>query len=211
MTGRADGKRRYRSPRRAQQAADTRAAVLDAASALFSSRGWSATSVREIAGAAGVSVETVYATYGSKITLLLAAVDAGVVGDLDPVALADRPEFTALGSGSISDRIAAGARLMATIYRRTAGLYLALREAAATDREAAARLADLEQRQRDDFARGLHLAIGRTVDERELEGLWAVGSVEVYRLLTGSCGWSDEQYEAWLADVLVRLLPELDA
>jgi hypothetical protein len=31
--------------------------------------------------------------------------------------------------------------------------------------------------------------------------------VEVYWLLTGSCGWTPEEYEAWLAGAIVKLLP----
>src|SRR5829696_4529614 len=75
-TGQAPPRRRaYRSPRRQQQAAETRAAVLAAAVQLFGERGWAATGMREVARAAGVSVETVYAGFGSKSDLLLAALD----------------------------------------------------------------------------------------------------------------------------------------
>src|SRR5215207_4504963 len=79
-TGQAPPRRRaYRSPRRQQQAAETRAAVLAAAVQLFGERGWAATGMREVARAAGVSVETVYAGFGSKSDLLMAALDvAGV-------------------------------------------------------------------------------------------------------------------------------------
>ncbi|MGH3179671.1 MAG: TetR/AcrR family transcriptional regulator, partial [Streptosporangiaceae bacterium] len=40
---------------------------------------------REVARAAGVSVETVYASFRSKGDLLLAAIDVAVVGDAAPV------------------------------------------------------------------------------------------------------------------------------
>ena len=65
--------RTYRSPRRAMQAQQTRVAVLGACRALFGERGWAATGVRDIAGEAGVSVETVYATLGGKVALLTEA------------------------------------------------------------------------------------------------------------------------------------------
>ena len=54
------------------------AAVLAACRALFSERGWAATGVRDVATAAGVSVETVYATLGGKVALLTAALDNGL-------------------------------------------------------------------------------------------------------------------------------------
>lgn len=202
--------RSYHSPRRAQQAAETRAAVLRAATDLFSEHGWGATAMRDVAEAAGVSVETVYAAYGSKSGLLLAAVEVGVVGDLDPVALADRPEFAALGAGPGAERAAALARLATEIHRRTAALGLALREAATTDDDAAARLQTLEEQRRTDLGRALDLVAGRRLNGQEQDGLWAIGAAEVYRLLTETCGWTDRQYETWIADLLVRLLEPKD-
>lgn len=208
--GAAAGSRRYRSPRRAQQAAETRAAVLAAATERFSDAGWAATSVRDIAEAAGVSVETIYATYGSKIALLLAAVETRVVGDLDPLPLADRPEFAALAGGAPRDRALAVARLVTDIHRRSGGLQLALREAAASDAEARARLEALEAQRRADVGRALELVAGGPVPERTCDGLWAIGTVEVYAKLTGARGWDDEQYQAWVADAVVRLLEPKD-
>jgi len=96
----ARARRAYRSPRREQQAAETRAMVVAAAARLFGERGWAGTGMRDVARAAGVSVETVYASFRSKADLLLAAIDVAVVGDAAPVPLDQRPEFAALGSGT---------------------------------------------------------------------------------------------------------------
>ncbi|NLV55713.1 MAG: helix-turn-helix transcriptional regulator, partial [Acidimicrobiales bacterium] len=53
---RTDGERRtYRSPRREQQARETREALLTAATTLFTTRGWAATGMRDIAREAGVA------------------------------------------------------------------------------------------------------------------------------------------------------------
>ena len=93
-------KRSYRSPRRVEQAAQTRAAVLEAATRLFAERGWAGTGMRDVAREAGVAVETVYANFRSKPELLIAAVDVSVVGDDAPVALADREVFLVLGHGT---------------------------------------------------------------------------------------------------------------
>lgn len=67
--------------------------MLTAATELFSTQGWAVTSVRDVANAAGISVETVYSALGSKILLLLARVDVDVVGDDTGLALAERSEF----------------------------------------------------------------------------------------------------------------------
>lgn len=207
---RAAPPRRYHSPRRAQQAAETRQAVLSAATELFSTRGWAATSVREVAAAAGVSVETVYAGYGSKVELLLAAVDVGVVGDGEQVALVDRPEFASLASGPLSERVAAAARLTAAVNLRTAALHRALREAAGQDpANAGARLRRLEEDRRATVEQGLARVTGRPVMAEERDGVWALTSAEVFSLLTEVSGWAIERYEAWVGDAVLRLLGDL--
>jgi AcrR family transcriptional regulator len=206
----AGARRAYRSPRREQQAAETRAMVVAAAARLFGERGWAATGMRDVARAAGVSVETVYASFGSKSDLLLAAIDLAVVGDAAPVRVNQRPEFAALGSGTRRQRARAAARLVAGINQRTAGVVLALKEAAASDPELAGRLREREQRRRINVEQGMTLAAGRTVTPEEADGLWAVLAVEVYQLLTGLRGWTPQQYEDWLAGVIDRLLPGPD-
>jgi AcrR family transcriptional regulator len=198
--------RAYRSTLRARQAAQTREAILAAATELFATQGWAGTAMRDIADAAGVSVETVYSSQGSKIALLLAAVDAAVVGDLEDVGLADRPEFAAVASGSRGDRAAALAALGAGIQRRTVGLHLALREAAAADAVAADRLAELEERRRADIGQALALVAGRPVTDEERDGLWAITGAEVYDALTRRSGWTEHDFQTWAADVIVRLL-----
>jgi AcrR family transcriptional regulator len=206
----ARGRRAYRSPRREQQAAETRAMVVAAAARLFGERGWAATGMRDVARAAGVSVETVYASFGSKADLLLAAIDLAVVGDAAPVPVNQRPEFAALGSGTRRQRVRAAARLVAGINQRTAGVVLALKEAAGSDPELAGRLREREQRRRVNVEQGMTLAAGRTVTAEQADGLWAVLAVEVYQLLTGLRGWTPQQYEDWLAGVIDRLVPGPD-
>jgi AcrR family transcriptional regulator len=194
--------RAYKSPRRQQQAAETKATVLDAARALFSERGWSGTGMRDVATAAGVAVETVYALFGSKPDLFQAAFDAAVTGDLRAVAVADRPEFLALGEMRPREAARAVARMLGRVHRDAAGLEQALREAAASDPNLGRLLAENEERRRSDVARGLELVIGRRPNPAERDGVWALGSFEVYDLLVQRSGWSPRRYEEWLADVL---------
>ena len=82
-----------------------------------------------------------------------------------------------------------------------------MREAAASDPEAARRLREAELRQRADVEEGAALMVGRSIGAREAHGLWAVMDVEVYRLLTDLSGWTPAEYEAWLAAVIEKLLP----
>ncbi|WP_114723599.1 TetR/AcrR family transcriptional regulator [Rhodococcus sp. AG1013] len=197
--------RQYDSTLRRRQAEETRRRILDAATALFSDRGWSA-GMRDIASAAGVSFETVYANFGSKPGLLNQVLDVAVVGDDQPVALIDRPEFAALAHGTHRERAAAAASLVTGINGRTMGLMRALREASAVAPALASRLEDERRRQRMTVQVAGALMTGRDLSSTESDGLWAVITVEVYELLTGGAGWSPGQYEDWLAGAITRLL-----
>src|SRR3954453_18554187 len=84
--------RGYRSPTRAEAARATRQQVLRAAYALFSEHGYPRTTLAEIAAAAGVSVETVYKTFGNKRSLLKELADVTVGGDDEQVEVLERPD-----------------------------------------------------------------------------------------------------------------------
>ena len=200
-------RRTYQSARRQQQAVTTRAEVVDAALLLFAERGWAGTGMRDVAREAGVSVETVYANFRSKSDLLMAAINVGVVGDAEPVPLADRPEFVAIAQGGRQARARAAAHLVTEILQRNGSMIRVLREAAASDPEAARLLRQGELQQRADVEHAASLIAGRPVPTRECQGLWAVMDVEVFRLLTDVSGWTPDEYESWLADVIDKLMP----
>ena len=198
--------RRYDAPRRRRQAAETRATVLAAAHRSFVEHGWAATGVRDVARAAGVSVKTVYDTFGSKADLFKTVVDVAIVGDDEPVAMMQRPEFDDLRRGATRDRVAAGARLAAAVNQRTCDLMRVWRAAADTDPELASGLDEGLARQRETATTGVGLAVDGDLEPREAEGLWALHSTEVYWLLVRQAGWGDAEYERWLADAALRLL-----
>ena len=62
-TAAAKTSRRYESPIRAKRAQETRGALMDAASRLFTTRGWAASGMRDVAEEAGVATETVYSHF----------------------------------------------------------------------------------------------------------------------------------------------------
>lgn len=203
---RAAARREYHSPLRRSQAEQTRAAVLYAATRLFSEHGWAGTGVRDIATEAGVSVETVYAAVGTKAQVLKQALDVAIVGDDEPVDLTARPEFQTMSTGDLRTRVAAAAELSATVNERTVGLLRALREAAAREPALAARLEEARSGHRATVRAGATLIAGRAVEGTEADGLWAVLSPEMFELLTGSAGWSMQQYRRWLAGAMESLL-----
>src|SRR6478672_5536731 len=101
-------RRRYSSPLRAAQADRTRAQVLAAAATCFEESGWAGTTVAAIAERAGVAVETIYSGFGSKKAVLRQVIDVAVVGDSEPVPLAEREVFTRLAEGPRDARMDAG-------------------------------------------------------------------------------------------------------
>src|SRR5258708_3142778 len=73
----AHTRRRYNAPRRREAAQTTRRAIVAAATRLFVERGYAATNMAAIAEAAGVSHETVHATFGPKPALFRHLVELG--------------------------------------------------------------------------------------------------------------------------------------
>jgi AcrR family transcriptional regulator len=198
--------RRYRSPLREQRAAETRQSLLAAAYRLFVANGWQGTGMREVAAEAGVATETLYAHFSSKRALLQAVVNVSLAGDDAPVAVADRPEFKAMGRGSVRDRTAAAARLLTAIYGRTAAISKVIRQAAGSDADMAEELRATRERQRSDVAASVELILEREATPMERDGLWAVTSPDVYCLLVDDSGFTPEQYEQWMSEALERLM-----
>jgi AcrR family transcriptional regulator len=200
-------RRTYQSPLRAQRSAETRRAVVQAARELFLANGWAATGMRDIASAAGVALETVYSHFASKPGVLRAVADVAVVGDDDDVALADRPEFAAIGTGPRSARVAAAAKLLTAVQVRTAAITELLQQAAPGDEEIAEMLRSTRDRRRHDVATAIQLAIGRPPTPSERDGVWAITGPEVYLLLVEGSGWTPEQYETWITATLDAVVP----
>ena len=83
-------KRRYDSPRRREQAAETRRQILAASQRLFERDGYAATSVAAIAAEAGVALKTVYVAFGTKSGVLRALWNVLLRGDDENAPIAER-------------------------------------------------------------------------------------------------------------------------
>ena len=203
-------KRTYYSPRRQEQARETRQKVLAAAERLFAAHGYVATTLPSIAREAGVSPATVTVAFGTKPALLDALIKSTVRGDDTPAPVADRAWWREMLHEPDSRRqLALFAAIGRRIHERTTDIAEIVRGAAAADPEIAAmRRALSESRLQDtrEVAESLAgkgaLAPGITLDQAA-DQLWAVGSSEIYRMLVVDRGWSPEQYERWLASSLI--------
>ena len=211
------GKRRYNSARRQAQAAQTRRQIVDAAGRLFAEHGYAGTTIELLARSAGVAVETVYATFGTKRAILAHLVDVSVGGDEAPVALLNRPEPQAtLHEHDQRRQVRMFAHGISQIMGRMSPIFEILRVAAKTEPDIAALLQRLLQ-QRMEGMTAFVQAVGRNgalrsgVDEGvAAETVWALTSAEMYRLLTVDRAWSGDQYERWLGDTLTTLLLPAD-
>jgi AcrR family transcriptional regulator len=210
---RAGDRRTYDSPRRRGQALATRRAILDAARGLFVDAGYVATTIDAVAARAGVSSETVYATFGNKRSLLSHSVDVSIAGDDAPVPILERSWAREMREETDPQRrlriLARNGRL---ILERTAPIYEVLRGAASADpqiaslleRNKAQRFAGQRELLRV-LAEGFPLRDGLAV-KTAVDILFAIGSPETYRLLRVDRGWSADRFEDWYADALTRLL-----
>jgi AcrR family transcriptional regulator len=204
-------KRRYRSPRRDEQARETRLRIIAAARALFVTRGYVRTTLADAAREAGVAVETVYATFGNKATLLRQAWYVDFRGDEGDVPLFERAEMQAiLEEPDLATRMRRHAAFVARTNRRMGPLTAALEGAAASESTAAEMLAEFSNRRLDVATKIAKdtAATGRlAVTEAECRDvLFATMDGSLWRRLAGERGWSDERYADWLGSLWVAVL-----
>src|SRR3954452_13905939 len=108
--------------------------VCEAAHRLFTTKGYVATSIEDIATEAGVARPTVFSAVGPKDAILKAVVDQAMAGDEQPVPVADRPWFTdALQEPDGLRATRLHVRNIAHIVQRVAPLLRVLETAAAVD------------------------------------------------------------------------------
>jgi AcrR family transcriptional regulator len=213
MTRATGVKRPYQSPLRQAQARTTRAAVIGAAARLFAGHGYVATSIDDIAAAAGVSRATVFSSVGGKPVLLKTAFDVAIVGDDEPVSLPDRPRSKAIREEPDQRRyLALYAALVTEMWVRLGGIYEAVRGAASADPEAR-ELWETHQAQRragaanvvGDLLRKGSLREG--LEERAAADIvWVLNDPGLYHQLVDRQGWTPERFQEWLAESMDRLL-----
>jgi AcrR family transcriptional regulator len=210
--------RTYDNAARQAQSEETRQRILDAARQLMIARGYRATTVAEVARKAAVHVDTVYELVGRKPVLLRELIELALSGTGAPVAAEEREYVKAIRAEPDPARkltIYAGA--VREIQARMAPLFMALRDASATEPEAREVWREVSDRRAANMRKLAHeleaaggLRAGLSVDEAA-DVLWATNSAELYVMLTVERGWPPDRYEQWLADTWCRLLLSIDA
>jgi len=197
-------KRKYESEHRAAQAQLTRAEIAHAARRLFVAKGWAATTVRDVAATAGVSVPTVYAAYGGKPGLAQALVDSAVL-DAGRSRQLDELESAATPADQLAVMVAFDRRL----FERAGDVIALAREAGRTDPELAELYEDGRRGAdavRDQVFRSWPDGALRTDVPTAIDVYAALCTIDVFTTLTTERGWPPDRVEQWWHGVLVREL-----
>ncbi|SHN24220.1 TetR/AcrR family transcriptional regulator [Cryptosporangium aurantiacum] len=203
--------RRYVSPRRQEQARQTRRAILDAAAKLFVDPGYAATPLTAVAAQAGVAVQTVYAVFGNKRQLLSDLVDVTLVGDDERVAMAERSFVADIRAlTGLRAKLTRYARHLAETHARQVHVMLALAGAATADADAAM----IWRKNLEDRRRGMEMfaadlaATGEVLvsQDRAADVLWLAQDIRNYDWLVRERGWPVERFERWFVDSVAAVL-----
>jgi AcrR family transcriptional regulator len=208
-----DVKRIYNNASRRAGSDETRTRIVDAARSVFTTRGYRATTLAEIARTAGVHVDTIYELVGRKPALLRELIERAISGTDRPVDPRDRGYVKDIqAEPDPARKLAIYAAAVGDIQSRMAPLLLALRDAATTEPEAREvwdEVSDRRARNMRDLVRGLGpegtLRAGVSIDEAA-DVIWATAAAEFFVLLTAERGWTVDAYQRWLADTWCRLL-----
>jgi AcrR family transcriptional regulator len=196
--------RKYNSPLRAKRAAETRARILDAAVARFGELGYAGTTLRDIARAAGISIDSVQAQ-GSKAEIFLAAFDMALVGEDQAFPLREQPALRdVFAAESLEEYLAGFCAFVAESSRRSVGLWVAFIGASASDSQLAEAYAAKMSAMRAESAANVRFIVskGWVSPPRDAgvlaDELWATAHGAQYDALVRYAGWSEERYLAWL-------------
>ena len=219
MTGSTQSPRSYDNRGRADQARRNRLEVLNAARRLFLEQGYAATTIAAIAREAGVSPEMVYKSFGTKAAVAKAAYDVTLVGDDEPIPMAQRPEFLAiLDEPTAQGKLRRHAALSRLLCERVGPLGAALIAAARSGSDPA--LTEFAQTIGQERLIGAGMFVAHLKEtgclrpgldpDKARDIIWTLNSLAVYELLIVDRGWTHDEYESWLAASLVSALAPLE-
>ena len=199
--------------RREQKARATRRTVLRAAERLFVADGYGATTIQAIADEADVAVQTVYAIFGNKRSVLAELVDVAIAGDDAEIVVNAREWMRPVWEApTAADRLRAYAAAVRRIMDGAGDVFAVVDAAATTDPDVV-ELAETTERRRRTGAASVVEAVRSVGDlrpeltpARATDVLWLLNSPAVYAQLVRRSGWTPEEYETWLADAMVREL-----
>lgn len=198
--------RPYRSTLRDERAQETRRRIRDSAHELFTSQGFSDTTIAQIAAEAGVSTQTIYSVFGSK---------AAIVGEMLRV-LEEAPERAEILAEMLAEPDPhRQLRLFVSMHRKMFEHGAPIVRAAMVARsepDVAAMAERGDANRRSGTSRLVAMwsnkgALRHGLDPDDAaERLWLLSSAEQFLIAMDGLGWSPDRYENWLGDLLEREL-----
>ncbi len=200
-------KRSYNSAARHAQAAQTRAWILTAAKNLFECDGFEHVTIEKIAQAANVSIPTIYSLFQSKRGVLRALMDEAFPSD----------QFNALVEQSIqekspTERLAISAKIARQMYDAERAQMSIFQGAAILAPE----FKELEKEREIRRYKRQEMTIQAMVKDNSLakelsvikarDILWAFTGRDIYRMFVIEQGWTSDEYEEWLTQLLIKTL-----
>ncbi len=190
-------------PSRRERARATRLRMTRAAYQLFTERGYAATTMADIAQAAGVAVQTVYFTFHTKTELLQRVYELAVLGEGEPVPPQARPWWSAaMTAERLDDALRHVVTGASEILARAAALDEVVRAASADPDTDRVRRFN-EQLRRDGYADMIN-RLGERFGLRS--GVSTAEATDLLLLLLGprtyvtlvlEDGWSEQRYRDW--------------
>ncbi len=205
-------KRIYISETRNAQAKETRERILLSAKKLLQLEGFEFMTVEKLAKAAKVSAPTIYSLFKSKRGVMLALMDESFPLD----------RYTALleelkSKNLAKDRLAIAAKITREMYDAERAQIDIFRGAVVLAPEFKELEKEREQRryQRQEESTKITMEDKAFLEELSLSKvrdiLWAFTGRDMYRMFVVERGWSSDEYEVWLTQLLIKTLLKNDS
>lgn len=198
-------------PSRRERARATRLRVTKAAYALFCERGYTGTTMADIADAAGVAVQTVYFTFHTKSEVLSSTYELAVHGEGDPGPPQMQPWYArAVAEPDVARALRWFVEGAGEILRRVTPLDIVVRTAAESDPDTARVRGHSEELRVDsyreiiDFLRAKSGLRPELTPERATHLLLLYVGPAAYRALVGDCAWTHAEWVAWTSATLLE-------
>ena len=200
-------KRPYNSSSRKAQSQKTKNRILACAKMLFESKGFETVTIEEIAQEAQVSAPCIYALFQSKRGVLLGLMDEALPSE----------QFEALVEQGKKEtcprkRLEITARIARQLYDAEKNQLTFLRGASILDPVFKGLEIERERRRHQRQKETVETMAQAKAFKNELslskirDILWAFTGRDLYRMLVVERGWSSDEYEKWLAELLIQVL-----
>ncbi len=200
-------KRTYNSEGRLAKAQETKSRILVSSQKLFEKEGFENVTIEKIAEDAQVSIPTIYSLYKSKKGILLAILDSALPIDRH-IALLEEVK----SEMSPKDRVAMGPKIARQMYDAEKkqmdmfrGALVLSPEFKELEKEREERRYKRQEETVKRLAKEKALKKGLTVSKAR-DILWAFTGRDMYRMLVVERGWTSDEYEKWITQMLVLAL-----